>query len=83
LRARRTKSPWILIVYLIVAVLIGGLLGDLLNDYIPILNYTKTVGFEPTTLNLGAISITLGLIFKMNLAVLIGLIIAMIIFRGV
>lgn len=83
MRARGTKSPWILVIYLIVGILIGGLLGDLLDGYIPILNYTKIVGLEPATLNLGAISITFGFLFKMNLAVLIGLIIAIVIFRGV
>ncbi len=83
MRARGTKNQWILVIYLIVGVLIGGLLGDLLEEYFPILNYTKIVGLQPATLNLGAISITLGFLFKMNLAVLIGLVIAMLIFRGV
>jgi hypothetical protein len=83
LRGRGNKSPWILIILLVAGLIIGGLIGDLLKGYVPILDYTKSVGLKPTELNLGVISITFGFLVKMNLAALIGLVLAMIIFKGV
>ena len=75
------RNPWILLILLVVGGLIGSLLGTAFKDLLPILNYGfPAIGLAPTTINLLVITITFGLILKLNLASVIGFIIALVIY---
>lgn len=83
--AIREKNSWVLLVFLLCGIVIGGLLGELANSvsWLSWLSYGKTFGFSSVTLDLGVLQLTLGLMIKINIASIIGIIIAIIIYRKV
>jgi len=75
------KSPWILVILLVIGGLIGSLLGQTLGQYLPVLKTGfQPIGLEPTTINLVVITITFGLIIKINVASIIGFLLALFIY---
>ncbi|MDK2823329.1 MAG: hypothetical protein PWQ67_2187 [Clostridia bacterium] len=75
------KSPWILIILLVIGGLIGTLLGQTLGQYLPILKTCfQPIGLEPTTINLVVLTITFGLIIKINVASIVGFLLALFIY---
>ena len=76
----KIRNPWILMMLIAVGVVIGGLIGDIFKDSIQILSYSKSVGFQPFTLDLIVIKTTLGLMINFNVASIIGMILAIVIF---
>ena len=84
--ATRDKNIWILIVFILSGLVIGGLLGELASkiDWLWWLSYGQSFGLSsPLELNLNVITITFGLMFKMNIASIIGMAIAIFIYRKV
>lgn len=84
--ATRDKNIWILILFILSGLVIGGLLGELAGrvDFLWWLSYGQSFGLtSPLELNLSIVQITFGLMFKINIASIIGLIIAIIIYRKV
>ena len=75
------KSPWILVILLIIGGLIGSLLGQTLGQYLPILKTSfDPIGLAPATINLQVLTITLGFLIKVNLASIIGFLIAIFVY---
>jgi membrane protein YqaA with SNARE-associated domain len=75
------KSPWILVILLIIGGLIGSLLGQTLGQYLPILKTGfQPIGLEPTTINLVVITVTFGFIIKINVASIIGFLLALLLY---
>lgn len=84
--ATRDKNIWILILFILSGLVIGGLLGELAGqvDFLWWLSYGQSFGLEtPISLNLNIVQITFGLMFKINIASIIGLIVAILIYRKV
>lgn len=84
--ATRDKNIWILILFILSGLVIGGLLGELAGqvDFLWWLSYGQSFGLEtPILLNLNIVQITFGLMFKINIASIIGLIVAILIYRKV
>ena len=84
--ALRDKNVWILIVFLLAGLVIGGLLGELASkvDFLWWLSYGQEFGLSsPLELNLSVVTITFGLMFKINIASIIGMAIAIFIYRKV
>ena len=84
--ATREKNIWILLVFLLSGLVIGGLLGELASkvDWLWWLSYGQSFGLSsPIELNLSVISITFGLMFRINIASIIGMAIAIFIYRKV
>ena len=82
--ALKTKNTWILIIIIFSGLVIGGLLGDLANqvDFLKWLSYGQEFGLEqPIVLNLSIIKLTFAFMIKINIASIIGLVIAIIIYR--
>lgn len=78
---KAARNPWILVILLVVGGLIGSLIGTAFQDLLPILNHSfPTIGLSPVTIDLLVISFTFGIILKLNLASVIGFIIALIIY---
>ena len=84
--ATREKNIWILILFLLAGLVIGGLIGDLAKnvDFLWWLSYGEQFGLtSPLTLDLSVMTITFGLTFKINIASIIGMAIAIFIYRKV
>lgn len=84
--ATRDKSIWILMVFILSGLVIGGLLGEIASriDFLWWLAYGESFGLsEPLRLDLSIIQITFSLMFKINIASIIGMALAIFIYRKV
>jgi len=84
--ATRDKNIWILLIFLLAGLVLGGLLGELASkvDFLWWLSYGESFGLtSPIELDLNVITITFGLWFKMNVASIIGMAIAIFVYRKV
>ncbi|MCK8060665.1 MULTISPECIES: DUF4321 domain-containing protein [unclassified Fusibacter] len=74
------KNPIVLLVFMLVGLVIGGIIGDLLGGLVPVLNYSKSIGVDPFTLDMAIMTLTLGFRMTINLAGVIGLLIGLFIY---
>ncbi len=84
--ATRDKSIWILMVFILSGLVIGGLLGEIASkvDFLWWLSYGQSFGLsEPLKLDLSIIQLSFSLMFKINIASIIGMAIAIFIYRKV
>ena len=82
--ATREKNIWILLLLILSGLVIGGLLGELAKsvDWLWWLGFGQEFGLEnPIVLNLSIVTLTFGLMFKINIASIIGMAIAIFIYR--
>lgn len=82
--ATRDKSFWILLIFILSGLVIGGLLGDLASkvDWLWWLGFGQNFGLEsPLVLDLSILKITFGFMVKINIASIIGIAIALFIYR--
>ncbi len=80
----KDKSVWILIVFLLAGLVIGGLIGKLASSVPSLwwLCYEQQFGFsEPFVLDLSVLKITFGLAFNINVSSIIGMILALFIYK--
>ncbi len=76
----RSKNNWALLLLMLVGIVIGGFIGNLTN--IGWLNYGQTFGFtSPIVLDLGVMVITFALTIRITIASIIGVIIAILVYR--
>ena len=84
--ATRDKNIWILLIFLLSGLVLGGLLGELASqvDFLWWLSYGESFGLTtPIELELNVITITFGLWFKINVASIIGMALAIFVYRKV
>lgn len=84
--ATREKNIWILILFILSGLVIGGLLGELTKNvsYLSWLSYGKSFGLSaPVVLDLSIIEITFGLMVHINIASIIGVLIAIFVYRKI
>ena len=84
--ATRDKNVWILIVFIHAGLVIGGLIGQLATRVNGLwwLSYGESFGLsEPLELDLSIIKLTFSLMLKINIASIIGMAIAIFIYRKV
>lgn len=81
---KTSKNAWVLVVVLLAGITVGGFLGSLCADipYLGWLNYGQTFGFEqPVNLELGLIWLSVQLIVKFTISGIIGMVVAVLIYR--
>ncbi len=84
--ATREKNMWILVLFILCGIVIGGLLGEFASkvDFLWWLSYGESFGLsDPISLDLNVIKLTFGLVFKINISSIIGMILAIFIYRKV
>lgn len=80
----KSKNGWILLVMLLSGIVLGGFVGMLTADMPALgwLNYGQSFGLQsPVVLDLGLMVLTFGLTIQISIASIIGVVIAIIIYR--
>lgn len=84
--ATKDKSAWILIVFILAGIVIGGLLGDFASGSSGLwwLAYGQQFGLnEPLSVDLSIIKFSFSLMIKLNISSIVGMILAIFIYRKV
>jgi hypothetical protein len=84
--ATRDKNIWILLIFICSGLVIGGLLGEMAGqvEWLNWLAYGQKFGLqEPLVLELNIIKVTFGLMLNINIASIIGLAIALFLYRKI
>lgn len=84
--ATREKNIWILVIFILSGLVIGGLLGKIASqvDFLWWLGYGQSFGLtNPLQLDLSILKITFAVIFEINIASIIGMAIAIFIYRKI
>ena len=78
------KNFWILLIMLLAGIVLGGFMGQLANgiSWLSWLNFGQSFGLEsPIVIDLGILVLTFGLSIKITMASIIGVAIALLIYR--
>lgn len=81
--AMRAKSNdrLVLLVLILVGAILGSLIGKALGGTFPVLKYGESIGVDPFVVDLGVVVITFGFKLALNLAGIIGIILAFLLYR--
>ena len=82
--AAKDKGTLVLIIFILCGLVIGGLIGQLTQgvSFLSWLSYGQTFGIpDPVSLDLGVVKLTFGIMFNINISSIIGIIIAVFIYR--
>lgn len=82
--ATRQRNSWVLLLFLLAGIVLGGLIGELAGkiDFLWWLGYGQTFGLtEPLVLNLEVVTLTFALQFKINIASIVGVALAIFLYR--
>ena len=83
---KSSKNGWTLLLLILAGVVLGGLVGSLVSGVSGLdwLNYGQSFGLEePVVLSLGLLVLTFGLTIKITIAGIIGIILAILIYRWI
>ena len=78
------KNYWTLLLLVLAGIVLGGFIGELTSNvsFLIWLNYGQSFGLsDPLVLNLGILVLTFGLKIKITIAGIIGILIAILIYR--
>ena len=84
--ATREKNIWVLMVFILSGLVSGGLIGKLASSvpWLWWLSFEQEFGLnEPLILDLSILKLTFGLMFKINIASIIGMVLSIFIYRKV
>ncbi len=84
--ATKDKNIWILLVFILSGLVVGGLLGQLASnvDWLWWLSYSQTFGLQdPIVLDLSVVTITFALMFRISVASIIGMLLAILIYKKI
>ena len=83
---KKKKNVWILIVFILSGLVLGGLIGEIASqvDFLWWLSYGQEFGLStPIELDLNIIKFTFALMFKISVSSIIGMLLAIFIYRKV
>lgn len=78
------KNCWVLLLLMLAGIVLGGFIGTMTEgvSWLSWLNFGQSFGLDsPLIVNLGIIVITFGLSIKITMASIIGVIVALIVYR--
>ena len=84
--ATKEKNFWILLLFLLSGLVLGGLLGELAKsvDWLWWLAYGKEFGLaDPVSLDVSVLKVTFSFMFRINIASIIGMVLAIIWYRKI
>ena len=84
--ATREKKMWVLLIFLLAGLVVGGLLGKLASEvsWLWWLSYGQSFGLDnPIVLDLNVLKLTFGIVFNINVDSIIGMILAIFIYRKI
>lgn len=84
--ATKDKNIWILLVFILSGLVVGGLLGEIAAkvDWLGWLSYSQTFGLaDPIILDLSVVKITFALMFKISVSSIIGLLLAVFVYKKI
>lgn len=84
--ATREKNIWLLLLFLLAGLVVGGLLGKLASGvpWLWWLSYEEQFGLDnPMILDLSVAKLTFGLMFNINVSSIIGMILAVFIYKKI
>lgn len=84
--ATKDKNIWVLLVFILSGLVVGGLLGQLAAnvDWLWWLSYSQTFGLQdPIVLDLSVVSITFALMFRISVASIVGMLLAILIYKKI
>ena len=82
----RYKNFWILLIMLLTGIVLGGFIGQLAEgvSWLSWLNFGQSFGLDsPLVINFGILVIAFGLTIKITMASIIGVAVALIIYRWI
>ena len=83
-RGIANKNCWVLLLLVLAGVVLGGFLGELASNvsFLSWLSYGQSFGLhKPLVLDLGILVLTFGLTIKITIAGIIGILLAILIYR--
>ena len=83
-RGNAGKNYWALFLMMLAGIVLGGFIGTLASNvgFLSWLNYGQTFGFSnPIVLDLGILVLTFGLTIKITMASILGVLIAIFVYR--
>lgn len=81
LRKENGRSGWIMLLMVLCGLVVGGFLGELLGKYLPILKYGYKLGVSTHEWNFHVLRLTFGLDFNINMFSVLGIAIAIYLYR--
>lgn len=84
--ATKEKNIWILIIFILSGLVIGGLIGELASkvNWLWWISYGQSFGLEsPLILDIGVMKITFALMFKISVSSIIGMVLAIFIYKKI
>lgn len=82
----RDTRFWLFLIFLFSGIIVGGLLGDLAKSvpYLEWLGYGESFGLtEPVVLDVAVLKVTFSIMFELNIASVIGILLAIFVYRKV
>lgn len=84
--ATKEKNIWVLTIFILCGIVLGSLIGEIVSqiDGLWWFGYGDSFGLtSPLTMDMGVISLTFALTFKINIASIVGLAIALFVYKKI